>query len=92
VTAWRWQSDVPLPVAGDGNDGPVLAWWIAAAVASWMAAGAGAGVVLLALYRLAAMVASLLGRGLSGLVRLSGGKRREVFALEQVRRPPVVSD
>src|SRR5262249_10659626 len=92
MTVWGWFSGVPLYLAGDGRDGQVLAWWVAAAGGTWMAAGAVLAVVLLGLYRLAALVITLVGRGLSGLVRLSGGKSREVFGLEQVRRPPVISE
>jgi hypothetical protein len=73
MAAWQWLTDVPVPVLVSEPRGPVLAWWLSAAVLSWMLVGGVAGVVLLCIYRLLALVFLSLGKGLSGLVRLSGG-------------------
>jgi hypothetical protein len=91
LTVWRWVTDLPLPAAAGRAPGEILAWWLAAAVGSWTVLGAIAALMLVQVSRAVRHVLALLGRGLSDLVRLSGGKRRQVFPLEPVHRPPAVS-
>jgi hypothetical protein len=92
MVGWRWITDVPLPLAGGGHDDALLAWWLLAVLASWMAAGGVAGVLLLGVYWMLTGMFSPLGRGLSGLVRLSGGRSAEVFALDSMRQQPLASE